>query len=114
MIKVKKGADVSDLKRELWQAIHTIDPIFKKFGSDTTITSGCESVPGHSRKSLHYLGCAVDLRTRDIKTEDEKWRVVVAIREKLGDYFDVIYEAAPEHIHLEYDPRERMSRGVDK
>jgi RHS repeat-associated protein len=55
----------------------------------------------HKENSLHYLGDAVDLRTRDLSKAQVK-EIVTRLRKDLGDAFDVLNEG--DHIHVEYDP----------
>ena len=71
-----------------------------------TITSGVEGQ--HKKTSLHYLGYAVDLRTR-FDDRSDQWgeavrkRIVSALRISLGDEFDIYLHST--HIHLEYQPK---------
>jgi RHS repeat-associated protein len=57
----------------------------------------------HSKNSLHYSGNAIDLRTRNL-TSDERKKVVASLKEELGSDYDVIDEE--DHIHVEYDPKD--------
>ena len=52
----------------------------------------------HREHSLHYVGQAVDLRTRDFV---DMW--VQYLRQALGEDWDVVAEK--DHIHCEYDPK---------
>ena len=63
----------------------------------TEITGGT-----HGTASLHYVGCAADLRTRDIP-EDLLPDVVLELSENLGENYDVILET--DHIHIEFQPK---------
>lgn len=74
--------------------------VFAVMGPDTTITSIVDGV--HSATSLHYAGCAIDIRTRDMSAEDAK-DAGKQIKDRLGRHYDVIVE--PTHIHIEYQPR---------
>ena len=56
----------------------------------------------HSKNSLHYVGNAIDIRTRHVPS----WKhsdMVSAIKGGLGQHFDVVLES--DHIHIEYDPK---------
>lgn len=63
----------------------------------------------HMNHSLHYVGMAVDIRTRDFvadlrSAEEIKQKVFEAIKARLKPLgFDVVFEA--DHIHVEYDPK---------
>ena len=52
----------------------------------------------HKEHSLHYVGQAVDLRTRDFT---DMWAHY--LRNALGKDWDVVVES--DHIHVEYDPK---------
>lgn len=59
----------------------------------------------HSRESLHFIGCAVDVRSHYL-TDEEKDEVLARASRKLGDEYDLILEGEGEpheHFHLEWD-----------
>lgn len=56
----------------------------------------------HMRKSLHYRGLALDLRTRYFKTQAEKSEFAGELRDRLGEEYDVVLER--DHVHVEFDP----------
>lgn len=64
------------------------------------ITSGTDGK--HSAKSLHYVGFAFDVRTRDMDehTVDE---VMVACRSALNREWDIVDEG--DHMHFEFQPK---------
>lgn len=69
------------------------------------ITSGRDGL--HKAGSLHYVGRAIDLRTRDL-TDAEGDALVTALRWRLPRQYDVVDErtkAGAPHIHVEYDPK---------
>lgn len=74
--------------------------VFVVMGPDATVTSLLDGE--HSHTSLHYSGCAMDIRTRDL-SEDEAKAAGKAIKDRLGKHYDVIVEST--HIHIEYQPR---------
>jgi hypothetical protein len=63
----------------------------------TSVTDG-----KHSPNSLHYVGYAFDMRTRDLSQVDKK-NLAVDLREALGQEFDVVVEKT--HIHVEFQPK---------
>lgn len=65
---------------------------------DPIVTSGSEGQ--HMAGSLHYVGKAVDLRTRDLSSL-QVVQLIASLRAWLGEDFDVIDES--NHIHVEYD-----------
>ena len=52
------------------------------------------------KNSLHYKGCAVDIRSRDMLNP---LLVSQGLNNILGPDFDVIFEG--DHIHIEYDKK---------
>ncbi len=73
--------------------------IFAEQQMDMWITSGDDG--SHSAKSLHWLGCAVDLRTRHLP-DTVITRIVTLLKLALSDAYDVVLEST--HIHIEWDP----------
>ena len=60
----------------------------------------------HMNGSLHYVGLAVDLRTRDM-TSSQRSATVSELKGALGTMFDILDEV--DHIHVEYDPKKCTS-----
>jgi len=60
-------------------------------------------------KSLHHKGLAVDIRTRNVPLDLRQglFRAIYSALNPLG--FDVVIEANPPHIHIEYDPKDKES-----
>ncbi len=63
----------------------------------------------HKKDSLHYVGEAIDLRTRDL-TAKQRAVATAALQLLLGDDYDVIDEG--DHIHVEYQPRPSRRCGI--
>lgn len=78
----------------------TVVPIFQRFGSDVMITSANDA--NHSATSLHYAGCAVDIRNWYVN-KDEWSELKKQIDEALTMDFDFVIES--NHFHLEYQPK---------
>jgi len=100
MITLKKGVSLAGVRPEITIALHVAASILIDLGYDTVVTSVCDGK--HGRASLHYIGCAVDIRTRHIP-EDQRQKVRDMIAEALGAEFDVILEST--HIHIEFQPK---------
>ena len=107
MLRLKAGVKLRHLQPPLVLAITgTCVPLFADFGLDCTVTSCNDSK--HSATSLHFSGCAVDLRTRHIPTTTDKKLTRDRLNDALGDDFDVLLEGEGtpnEHIHLEWQPK---------
>jgi hypothetical protein len=104
MIEFKAGVSLKNLKPQMLIALKIVEQEYDKFGTTTVITSGNDGK--HKVGSKHYLGEALDFRT---KTVGLARQLVQAIWEKLNPIgFDVLFEdekGPNEHMHVEYDPK---------
>ena len=90
-----------DLCTILFNKLHFIEMCIRGIENKDyvmTITSARDGV--HMKNSLHYKGCAVDIRSRDMKNP---LLVSEGLNNILGPDFDVIFEG--DHIHIEYDKK---------
>ena len=95
---LKSGVEVYGIRPELVVAIMVAKDVVNEEGFDFVITSCTERGVQHSATSLHWSGCAFDMRTRDMPASI----IADTIRERLGKEFDVIREDT--HIHIEFQP----------
>lgn len=106
MIRIKPGVKVFGVRPEIVYALHVVDGVWLSFGLDgPTITSCRDGM--HSQKSLHNVGAAVDIRSRDIDAA-LKLAILEKLKECLTDEFDVLLEyrgEAREHYHIEFQPK---------
>ena len=66
----------------------------------------------HGKNSLHFSGCAVDIRTKNLITEfdgevqarSKVSAYVQSLRSRLASDYDVVAEYDPWHIHIEWQP----------
>ena len=97
----KHSARFSGMHIRILSILDDIDDIYLGVtGKEPIITSANDGQ--HMTKSLHYVGRAIDLRTRNLSLSEQR----VVLRElklRLGNAFDIILE--PDHIHLEFDPK---------
>jgi hypothetical protein len=99
--EVKVGAVLHGLHQQVCQAIPMIANLYEAVTlRRMVITSGREG--SHSSKSLHYYGRAIDIRTRDLSTE-QIVELQSELKSMLGRNWDVIIE--PSHMHIELDWR---------
>ena len=102
-MKFKKGISILGVRPELLFGLMVVESTFQKLNADLVITSVCDSK--HSVTSLHYAGCAADIRIRHLSPE--KIQVITnALNENLTEDFDVVLEK--DHIHIEYQPRKSL------
>lgn len=95
-----------DLKPEMARALPLIEAAHTDAGvRGAVVTSGTDGI--HRNDSLHYLGLAVDLRTRDLSAVQVQ-ALAAALRKRLNGTstanrpYQVVVETT--HIHLEYQP----------
>ena len=100
MLSLKSCVTMDKLQPQIVLGLIAIHSIFEAHGYDVTITSLSDGV--HQSGSLHYSGCAVDLRIKPIRESDVTF-LLRDIRFALGANFDVVLEV--DHIHVEYDPK---------
>ena len=100
MIKLKRGVKLRGLRPEMLVGIMVAEGVYAKLGYPLIITSVCDR--RHSSGSLHYVGLAVDFRTRHLPSS-KKMIVAGNLRQALGTEFDVVHES--DHLHLEFQPK---------
>jgi len=103
MLSIKSGqsgAKVNGLRTEALLALIIANDILSSSGYDCVLT---EATGGkHSTGSLHYIGNAIDLRTRHIPPNEQK-TIKTKLKEALGDQYDVVLEK--DHYHIEFQPK---------
>lgn len=109
-MRLKEGVKLDKLTPQMALGAIIAMKVFQEItGAEAILTSVSEG--RHSEKSLHYSGCAIDLRTKNIVGMNREGMCKVVTRQiadNLGANFDVILESlgkANEHIHIEYDPK---------
>lgn len=107
MIIIKPGASIRACRAEILHAlIISIAPIFDKYNVDTVVTSGSEMYKHTVKRSAHYRGDAVDLRSKHL-SQQNKTAVLLELQTNLGDDFVVLLESANkpwEHYHVHWSP----------
>lgn len=98
---LKGDVDPQGIRPELNLALMVAESVFARRGIECVITSLTDGK--HSRTSLHYSGCAADLRIRHMPrevAEEIAQEIDVALP---NDQYDVIMEST--HLHIEYQPK---------
>ena len=98
-MKVKAGVDLTNMSPKAIQVVALAAPLWTALGEEIVVTSGREG--NHMKGSKHYLGEAIDFRTRYFP-DSVKRALAVCLQHRLGDAYDVVVEST--HIHVEYDP----------
>ena len=96
----KAGVKINGIAPECALAIMVCKGIIEGYGGEIVVTSVTDGK--HSRGSLHYIGHAFDLRTRDFIIKDLE-RIRQSIADALTDEFDVVLET--DHFHIEFQPK---------
>lgn len=99
MIAIKPGVRVRAMQPEILLAVVIAHELFRERAERLVITSCTDG--RHKDGSLHYTGCAVDLRLPMLTVQRDQ--VVKELAERLSAEYDVVLEA--DHIHVEYDPK---------
>jgi hypothetical protein len=98
-MRLKKGVLLDGLTSQMALACVVIQSVCDDLSIEFVMTSGSDGK--HSKGSLHYKGCAIDIRTRHIDVSRAR-TLAQRLIEALGENFDVVVERT--HIHVEYDP----------
>lgn len=98
----KEGVTPVGLHWTMHRAISIAVLVWAQFGKDLVVTSTTDGA--HGPLSLHYFGCAIDLRTRYFDP-DIVSMVARRLQDQLGllpwDGYQVVVHHT--HIHLEWD-----------
>jgi len=102
-MKIKDSTvEVAGIRPEMIIALMIAKEVYDDEGEELIITSALDGK--HSETSLHYSGCALDIRTRYFSKEQAE-RVRKEIAANLGIDYDVILEN--DHMHIEFQPKKR-------
>lgn len=77
-----------------------------RYPVDIVITSGTDGK--HKQGSMHYVGAALDVRSKNFPNRASKDRFLELVLSRLGAKYEGFLESvgtANEHFHFEYDPK---------
>ena len=101
MISIKQGVRLAGLKVEMMVALQVVASVYEEHRYSVTITSALDRV--HAVHSRHYLGMALDFRIRHIRSCKLLEQIVKAIKDALGEEYNVRLEK--DHLHISFKPR---------
>lgn len=96
--------NILGLQPEMFEVLKTVELCCQIANGDSyevTVTSAKDGV--HSPGSLHYVGLAVDIRTKDMEFVSLSAKWIDRFLNVNGKRFDVIVEV--DHIHIEFDDK---------
>lgn len=96
-VAVKQGVRLRGLDERMYPVIEAAADIWLNHSRRLVITSGLDG--RHRKGSRHYLGMALDFRTRGFGLAARR-RVTRQLSDVLGSGFKVLRES--DHIHVEY------------
>ncbi len=99
-MRIKPRVRIHGVRPEIAFVMPIIERVFHEAMEELVITSVIEGK--HSRGSLHYVGAAIDIRTRDMSGTVIA-DIITALHDCLGDDFDTVRETT--HIHVEFQPK---------
>ena len=97
-MKIKSDVQLMGLRPEMIIAMMIAEPILERHGQEIVITSGTDSK--HSKNSRHYIGCGIDLRSRDIDPDNID-ACEAELKEALGKEFYCAFER--DHFHIQFN-----------
>ena len=104
---IKKGASIDSCNAQILRAyIAIIQPLYKEYGQEAAITSGSEAYEHSAKRSAHYRGDALDLRSK-VFTVEQKHAILEKLSNQLGPDFVIILEGLGkvyEHFHIHWSP----------
>jgi hypothetical protein len=104
-MRLKAGAKIKGLQPEILLGLMIVYEVMEKYQAEMIVTEVTGGT--HMTKSKHYVGQAVDLRSKHLSTE-QKRRILEEGKTALGSDFDFILEGEgeeQEHFHAEFDPK---------
>lgn len=106
MIRMKRQVRINGIQPEMMMAVMALMQASTKADIDITITSIRDG--GHSAKSLHYVGFALDAGTDNQIYMNDAQKIATYLKMYLTPEFDVVTEHNHEtftHWHIEFQPK---------
>jgi D-alanyl-D-alanine dipeptidase len=99
-LQVKPDVRLYGIRPEMVVALMVAQKLYREHNNDLVVTSVMEGQ--HQFGSLHYTGCAVDLRLPNVTHPQV---LVAELADRLGADFDAVLEDT--HVHVEFQPKVR-------
>lgn len=111
-VNFKSDVRLDSLSPEICKALIEVYLVYEGLRlSDFCVTSGRDGM--HGVDSLHYFGNALDFRTRHLTPEQRiSFHNATEKRlRKISEFYDVVLEHSPPHLHVEFDSRRAARMG---
>ncbi len=102
MVVIKEGVIFKRLKPEIYGLFSLLDRLWSEYGVECVITAANDGK--HKVGSLHYQDAALDVRSKNLPSEQAKHDLHAQLMHKLGGDYDVLFESPgqqQEHFHIE-------------
>lgn len=101
-MQIKHNVNVNGMKPEILLATIIAKDVYLANGVEMVITSVTDG--NHGDFSRHFLGMAVDLRTRNIPGESVRQKIIKELKYNLGPQYKVLDEKT--HFHISFKPKD--------
>lgn len=103
----KSGVNFNMLRPEMDSAISVVVSVYHTAMNDDEykpLITSANDYEGHSERSAHYVGAALDFRIKDMGKKVDREKLAQMVREELGSRFVVLHEDIGnenEHLHVQ-------------
>ena len=107
MTRQKPGVSFNMLRPEMDSVISIVASVYHTAMNDDEfkpLITSANDYEGHTEKSAHYVGAALDFRIKDMGKKVDRERLAQMVREELGSRFVVLHEdigKENEHLHVQ-------------
>lgn len=103
----KSSVNFNKLRPEMDSAISVVVSVYHTAMNDDEykpLITSANDYEGHSERSAHYVGAALDFRIKDMGKKVDREKLAQMVREELGSRFVVLHEDIGnenEHLHVQ-------------
>lgn len=101
VVRLKAGVSLAGIQPEMVVALRVLEDVYDRLGVSEVVVTSCTDGT-HSPSSRHYLGFALDLRTRNVPAA-QRDELTTQVKKALGQDFYVLLES--DHLHIDFRPR---------
>ncbi|WP_254794394.1 hypothetical protein [Fibrobacter sp. UWB12] len=103
----KSGVNFNKLRPEMDSAISVVVSVYHTAMNDDKykpLITSANDYEGHSERSAHYVGAALDFRIKDMGSLETRKQIAQMVRDNLGNRYTVLHEdigQENEHLHVQ-------------